>query len=233
MKESEWLACTEPDRLLCLPQLRDKISARKRRLFACACCRRLWKHLTDPRSLAAVESAEKYADGLITQDELEAAKEESRHAVSSPVITFRTTFGGTVSYSPGTVAMSVALTEHLSPRSTALFATMFVEEMAGTRDAYHAERKEQAGLFRELIATPFRPITLNPAWQTLTVLALAHAAYDNRTLPAGTLETARLAVLADALEEAGCTEAELLGHLRGPAPHVRGCWALDLILAKG
>ena len=51
-------------------------------------------------------------------------------------------------------------------------------------------------------------------------------------MPAGTLDNTRLAVLADALEEAGCTEADILGHLRGPGPHVRGCWVVDLILGK-
>ncbi len=51
-------------------------------------------------------------------------------------------------------------------------------------------------------------------------------------LPEGTLEPSRLAVLADALEDAGCGDAELLGHLRGPGPHVRGCCAVDLQLAK-
>jgi hypothetical protein len=70
------------------------------------------------------------------------------------------------------------------------------------------------------------------AWQAGTVARLARAAYDERHLPEGTLDPVRLAVLADALEEAGCTNPELLGHLRGPGPHVRGCWALDLVLAK-
>jgi hypothetical protein len=64
------------------------------------------------------------------------------------------------------------------------------------------------------------------------VVALAQAAYEQRELPAGTLDMARLAVLADALEDAGCTDADLLSHLRGPGPHVRGCWAVDLILGK-
>ena len=64
-------------------------------------------------------------------------------------------------------------------------------------------------------------------------VSLAQAAYDQRILPIGHLDPARLAVLSDALEETGCTDAELLGHLREPGPHVRGCWALDLILAKG
>ena len=65
------------------------------------------------------------------------------------------------------------------------------------------------------------------------MVALAQAAYDQRTLPAGHLDPARLAVLADALDEAGCTDADVLNHLRGPGPHVRGCWAVDLLLGKG
>jgi hypothetical protein len=64
------------------------------------------------------------------------------------------------------------------------------------------------------------------------VVALAQAAYDNRTLPAGTLDPVRFAVLADALEDAGCDNADILNHLRGPGPHVRGCWVLDLPLGK-
>ena len=57
-------------------------------------------------------------------------------------------------------------------------------------------------------------------------------AYDERLMPSGELDLGRLAVLSDALEEAGCTSAEILTHLRSPGPHVRGCWALDLILGK-
>jgi hypothetical protein len=51
-------------------------------------------------------------------------------------------------------------------------------------------------------------------------------------LPDGRLDAARLAILADALEDAGCTRAEVVEHLRGPGPHVRGCWVVDLILGK-
>ncbi len=66
----------------------------------------------------------------------------------------------------------------------------------------------------------------------VTVGGIAKAAYDQRQMPSGALDRFRLGVLADALEDAGCTDAELLGHLRGPGPHVRGCWALDLVLGK-
>jgi hypothetical protein len=90
----------------------------------------------------------------------------------------------------------------------------------------------QCALIREIFGNPFRPAAIAPAWQTPTILALAQAAYDNRTLPAGGLDPARLAVLADALEEAGCDNADILSHLRSPGPHVRGCHALDLLLGK-
>jgi hypothetical protein len=81
-------------------------------------------------------------------------------------------------------------------------------------------------LFRETaVASPHRD------WDR-TVIQVAEAAYDERQLPEGTLDPARLAVLADALEDAGCNDAELLGHLRSPGPHVRGCWAVDLVLGK-
>ena len=64
------------------------------------------------------------------------------------------------------------------------------------------------------------------------MVRLAQAAYDQRHMPGGTLDDGRLAVLADALEEAGCTDAGVLNHLRGPGPHVRGCWVIDLCLGK-
>ncbi|MBY0230248.1 MAG: DUF4240 domain-containing protein [Gemmataceae bacterium] len=69
------------------------------------------------------------------------------------------------------------------------------------------------------------------AWRTQDVIGLAQAA-DTAPLPDGRLDPARLAVLSDALEEAGCTSADILGHLRDDGPHLRGCWALELILGK-
>jgi hypothetical protein len=89
-----------------------------------------------------------------------------------------------------------------------------------------------ASLVRDVFGNPFRPATCDPAWRTPDVLDLAQAAYEERHLPAGTLDAARLAVLADALEEAGCSNADILDHLRQPSEHVRGCWAVDALLGK-
>jgi hypothetical protein len=94
------------------------------------------------------------------------------------------------------------------------------------------EQREQATLLRDIVSNPFRPISMNPDWLTPTVKVLAEAAYEERALPSGELDAARLAVLADALEDAGCGDAELLDHLRGPGPHARGCWVVDLLLGK-
>src|SRR5262249_32133478 len=79
---------------------------------------------------------------------------------------------------------------------------------------------------------PFRPASPGREREAPTVQALALAAYDERSLPDGHLDPARLAVLSDALEEAGCTDADLLAHLRSSSRHVPGCWVLDLVLGK-
>jgi hypothetical protein len=82
----------------------------------------------------------------------------------------------------------------------------------------------KAGLLRCIFGNPFKPIALKSAWLTADVVNLARAAYEERIMPRGELNSDRLKVLADGLEEAGCTSAEVLGHLRGPGPHVRGCF---------
>src|SRR5262249_33654367 len=104
--------------------------------------------------------------------------------------------------------------------------------VAGVRSGLQLSRAPQAHLFREVFGKPFRSLLFDPAWLTPTTSSLAQTPYDERELPSGHLDPARLAVLSDALEEAGCTDADLLSHLRSLGPHVRGCWALDLILGK-
>jgi hypothetical protein len=94
------------------------------------------------------------------------------------------------------------------------------------------ETAAQAALLRDLFGNPFRLVTADPAWLTPTVTNLAAAAYEERELPSGHLDAGRLAVLADALEDAGCTDALILAHCRNGGEHVRGCWVVDLLLGK-
>jgi hypothetical protein len=88
-----------------------------------------------------------------------------------------------------------------------------------------AEQQEQTKLLRDIFGNPFRPITFNPSWLTSTVTALARQMYDSRDFSA-------MPILADALQDSGCDNAEILEHCRGPGPHVRGCWVVDKLLAK-
>jgi hypothetical protein len=91
-----------------------------------------------------------------------------------------------------------------------------------------AQRQEQCRLLREIVGNPFRSVEVEPAWLSYgggVVGRVAQSVYEEQQL-------SQLPVLADALEEAGCTEADLLAHLRGPGPHARGCWALDSLLGK-
>jgi len=114
----------------------------------------------------------------------------------------------------------------------ALFVALTALAKAGAA-AEWAEEEAQCGLLRDIFGPhPDQPLKIDPSWLTPTVISLATAAYEGRHMPSGLLENSRFAVLADGLEEAGCDEAGLLGHLRGPGVHCRGCWAVDVVLGR-
>jgi hypothetical protein len=91
--------------------------------------------------------------------------------------------------------------------------------------AFITAEAETCELIRDVFANPFRAVALDSGWRTPKVTALAQAIYDERSFD-------RLPVLADALEEAGCHDADILNHCRRPGPHARGCWVVDLILGR-
>jgi hypothetical protein len=106
---------------------------------------------------------------------------------------------------------------------TARYAEEVREVAAHASQDGLSERRYQAGILRCLWGNPFRPTSLDHSWFTPTVKALAQAIYEDRSFT-------DLPVLADALEEAGCNSQDILSHLRGPGPHTRGCWAVDIII---
>jgi hypothetical protein len=107
-----------------------------------------------------------------------------------------------------------------------------VQAAAGAAaSAREGELCPQAHLLRDVVGNPFRCPTFDRATLTPTASSIAQAVYEERLLPSGELDPLRLAVLADALEEVGCN-SECISPLRSPGPHVRGCWAIDLILGK-
>ncbi|VTU00346.1 Uncharacterized protein (Fragment) OS=uncultured bacterium PE=4 SV=1 [Gemmataceae bacterium] len=92
--------------------------------------------------------------------------------------------------------------------------------------ANRTELATECTFLREIFGNPFRPVTFDPAWRTATVTALAAGIYEEKAFD-------RLPILADALQDAGCDVDAILDHFRDPtAAHVRGCWALDLVLGK-
>ena len=88
-----------------------------------------------------------------------------------------------------------------------------------------ASRNDHVQFLHDIFGNPFRPIVADHAWLTPTVQSIASAIYQDRAFD-------RLPILADALEEAGCTNADVLLHCRQPGEHVRGCWVVDLVLGK-
>ena len=213
MTEADWDRCTDPQKMLELLRARGQASERKLRLFACACCRGIWHRLSDKCSRRAVEVVERFADGQATPQ------------------TFRKWHWA--AYEAYEVTGEAAYAVYAAGHRVADLAASDAAEAAA--DAGQ-ERASQCDLLRDIVANPFRAEpAIDPAcltWNEGTVKRLAEAAYEERSVPEGTLEQDHLAVLADALEEAGCTDEEILGHLRGTGTHVRGCHLIDLLLGR-
>jgi hypothetical protein len=238
MTEAEWLACTGPDPML--EWLRDagRASDRNVRLFAAACCRRVLGLLTAPSASAWLAVCEDSTGGEAAHQAWERAVADVREAE------YQAWCCGFVPNPEGQRVWGVdrpvilMIEEALHGEAVTELGVEAVLHASGTlgtprgEEVEGGERAAQSRLLRCIFGNPFRPVALAPAWLTPDVVSLAQAAYDNRTLPAGTLEPERLSLLADALEDAGCDNADLLAHLRAPGPHVRGCWPLDLLLGK-
>ena len=222
MDETTWLTCVDPTPMLRF-LLGRGISERKSRLLSCACCRRIWDLLPDPRSRAAVEVAERFADDEATKRELWTAK---RDAVSPRG------FGANAAYWAASAKAS-------GPLLTAFDAAGDAFARRATGEARHdaaaiwdaaqeSSQRFQASLLRELIGNPFRDYPLDPlwlAWEGCTVAQLARGIYHDRAFD-------RMPILGDALEEAGCTHVAVLEHCRSGDEHLRGCWVLDSVLGK-
>jgi hypothetical protein len=212
---------------------RRKPSERKLRLYGCACCRAVWDQLTDPRSRAAVEGSEAYADGQASRaDLIQAGRRAAAAATAAHRASLRERSAAAQNrYRAANAASAVAGVQ--KPEQAGGDAALARAETDGTGvwDT-EAQYARQCDLLRDLFGNPFRPVPVEPAWLTPGVIQLAKAAYAERALPSGHLDPVRHIVLADALEATGCDSADLLAHLRSPGPHVRGCWAVDLLLGK-
>jgi hypothetical protein len=207
MTEEEWLASNAPDFLL--TYLTAAASDRKLRLFACACCRRVWDLLPEGASRRAVEASERFADGEIDANELQRNWLAARRLVASD----EARLGG---WNRLTAAEMEARD---AARSGAWSAAHSV-----VADTDREERQVQCCLLRDIFH-PFYKRSPLATWLTQEVNELAEAMYGERTFD-------RMSALADALAKAGCDDAVVLAHCRGPGPHVRGCWVVDLLTGR-
>jgi hypothetical protein len=234
MTEADWLSCADPMPMLTFLQGSGRAGDRKLRLFACACGRRLWDLLTDERSRSAVEVSERLADGLATNAERRQA-----------ALTANAVLGGgaagvaaVVVSVPAAHAATAGAANAASAVAYALFpARVNGVTTVGWRRARRVECARQCDLLRDLFGPlPFRPVAVDPSllrWNQGTIRKLAEVIYEEREVPSGTFDKTRLALLADALEDAGSDNREMVSHLRQQEGfHVRGCWCLDLLLGK-
>ena len=228
MTEEEWLSCTDPSPMLHF--LRGNTSERKLRLIAIAYGRRVVEWMPDERSLQALDVSEQFADGLVGRKVLAAARREAYQATRST----EALRGIDRSYYPATpdaghVALSAASDANKDDASEIVINTavrargLFWNHYGGIAD--YDEMAVQTLILRDVFRNPYRPVAIEPIWLTSTVVALASVIYQEKAFD-------RMPILADALEEAGCDNAEILNHCREPGEHVRGCWVVDLLLGK-
>jgi hypothetical protein len=218
--DADWLACTDPTPMVNF--LRGKASDRKLRLFLCACCRSVW-HLLHKRVRKGVTITECFVDGTATASKLEQALEgmnQNTYWLAIPK-----------NLSPASELAARCATEAVLYAAKNVYANMCLRMVVEARLTEDEEqdpltvRIELSRLLLDVVGNPFRPVAVSPFWLTNKAVELARTIYDERAID-------RLPELADALERAGCTNADILAHCRSEGPHVRGCWVVDLLLGK-
>lgn len=229
MSEADWQSCSDPQAMLEVLRSSGNASDRKLRLFACACCRRVWNVIENERIREAIETAEQYADSVTTQERLKQVEEMAWDIGNGTVEGVAAALAYIAGYVAGEnidnavhAVVDISVVAWPNPHKAAGFVGGSASEMATAR---LSEGHKQGGLFRDIFGNPFGPTpTINPSLLTPAIVGFANQIYEQRTFD-------QLPALGDMLAEAGCTDAELLAHLRSEGPHVRGCWALDVVLA--
>lgn len=224
MTPHEWLTSDDPLRMLEL--VRVRASGRKLRLFACACCRRVSHLFANKYGHRLLYVAEQYAEGNVSRQALQAAQDAlgSGGAANAAQAASRQ---ACYALSGGDVVATV--------RDAALALGYETAYRGGTDGwgapraaAVRSEKEFQARLARDVLGNLFHTVALDPGWlspRSGLVKTMARTIYEERRFD-------ELPILADALEDAGCDNVDILSHCRRLGPHARGCWVLDLILGK-
>jgi hypothetical protein len=250
MTENEWTDSTNP--MPMLDFLRDRASPRKLRLFAVACCRQVW-HLLPKEVRKVVQAAERYAEGLIEEEVFRQRGDRNASKASlkdGDYLAFNFVRRMTHSGEADLARYAAVDAAYLLSRKEVQEAGLEEDwrnprfrkwpkggDLLRRRAHYHRltadtiglEQVTQAELLRCIIGPlPFRSVELSPAvlaWNGGIIPNLAQAIHEEQRFE-------DLPILADALEEAGCTNTDILSHCRQSGNHVRGCWPLDLVLDK-
>jgi hypothetical protein len=211
MTEADWFS-DDPGAVWAMCSAVEEKSPRKVRLFCVACARRVAIRSGDTLGEAVTEVAERYADGEASIEEFDSAHQA---ALGLPVGFDEPKWSAACA-----VAIETTMAV-LYPDRCVEFSTF----PSDTNDQIEAEMRAQAALLRDIFGNPFRPVTFSPSWRTDTAVSLARTMYESCDFSA-------MPILADALQDAGCDRADILSHCRQPGEHVRGCWVVDLVLAK-
>jgi hypothetical protein len=207
MTEAEWLSLADPAPLL--DHVRSAVSDRKLRLWACACVHRIGSLIPHELGHKALAVVERYVDGLADERELLGIAD-----AFYPCGRYNMTYGH-----PATRAAHCPLYREMLGQA-ATYAVRCCKH--GERDT---ERAAQAELLRDVCGNPFHPSELDASCRSGTAGQLARAIYEENAFD-------RLPILADALEDAGCINPEVLIHCRGGGEHVRGCWVVDYLAGR-
>jgi hypothetical protein len=226
MTEAEWMAFTDPRPMLGF--LRGRASDRKLRLFAVACCRRMWDLLPDERCRSAFETAERFADGLASLDSIREARQGALLSFDS--YSDHDESGRFTGQESAAAAVAGACWAEVEDQYRELDAVVdncygLGRLSSGWRNGGRIEYLGQCRDIRDIFGDPFQTLDLAPSWLTSEVVEVAHTMYDARAFD-------RMPILGDALEDAGCADAAILAHCRDRVEHVRGCWVVDALLGK-
>ena len=242
MTEAEWLTSDDPIPVMC--GLRGHVGDRKMTLFEVACAESLKSDWPDPvcaqyldHRLRRLEGARPRGRSIdLELNSFHDRLSEAHYAARERAEELLRIHGPADPSTVGAVRSWVAayiLDYHL-PRNMAWWDWFPIylgtastpgspDELFATE--YEACFRQNLPVLRCIVGNPFRPATLDPSWLTSTVVALARGIYEDRAFD-------RMTILADALQDAGCDSEDVLNHCRGPGPHVRGCWVVDLVLGK-
>ncbi|HYT91785.1 MAG TPA: hypothetical protein VEL76_23930 [Gemmataceae bacterium] len=225
MTPDDWRTCPDLDAMLTFARRRANFSQRKRRLFACGCCQRLGPLLPEAHR-RALAVAEQFADGLVSQAALTTAW--SRASFDDVTRSNHAAWAAwAVAGDPRDALLTQTLLSNISLYAANAIANRPLRACSvdpRSAPTWHVERTRHRSLLRDVIH-PFRTGPLDATHLPATVTAIAGTIYEERRFE-------ELPILADALEEAGCENPDLLAHCRAAGEHVRGCWAVDWLLGK-